>query len=171
MLPWRKLEDYTSFAQDDLKLGKSGVCRVAKKDPDQLKGRDESMSAQNPINLTSIAAAVAQELATGDSEFALRLAMKELRRLQQQGFDELAEPPTTGSAQFDALIAAGARVISRGKPNQPTWGMRLEGPWFPAEDFVVLTGAYRALTVKRTPTEFAAFNIFLKDDSLCFTYK
>lgn len=124
------------------------------------------MNTQQTITLASIATAVAQELAKGDPEFALRLAMKELRRLQLQGFDELREPPTTGSSQFDALIAAGARVISRGRPNQPTWGMRLEAPWFPAEDFMELTDAYRALTVRRTLREFADFNIFLKDDSL-----
>lgn len=74
----------------------------------------------------------------------------------------LLEPPTTGDRRWDALLAAAACIALRGTGTEPGWGSPLPEPWFPAEDLRGgMSEAYRQLTVRRTPREFEAFNIFL----------
>lgn len=102
----------------------------------------------------------------GDIDFALRLALDAVKRLSSMRPYALEMPPTTTDRRWDALPAAGARIALRGSGAKPHWGSRLEGRWFPAEDLREISDAYRALTVWRTPKEFAEFNIFLNAKSL-----
>ncbi len=109
---------------------------------------------------------VRDELKRGDADFALRLALDGLKRLQVMKPTVLKRPGTTGDARWDALLAAGARVALRDSGARPRWGIRLAEPWFPAEGFRKLGDAYRELIVRRTPKEFAEFNVYLNDKSL-----
>ncbi|NUP73316.1 MAG: helix-turn-helix domain-containing protein [Sinomonas sp.] len=112
------------------------------------------------------AEAVRDELSNGDIDFALRLALDAFKRLEGMKPTVLKRPRTTGDERWDALLAAGARIALRGSKAKPRWGSRLAQPWFPAEGMRKVSDAYRQLTVRRTPKEFADFNIFLNDKSL-----
>ncbi|MEA5456815.1 helix-turn-helix domain-containing protein [Sinomonas sp. JGH33] len=109
---------------------------------------------------------IRRELARGDTDMALRLALDATRRLRSMAPKTLKKPRSTGDAHWDALLAAGARIAVRGTGAKPRWGKRLPTAWFPAADTRVLGDAYRRLTVRRTPKELADFNIFLNDKSL-----
>lgn len=117
--------------------------------------------------LDQAARAIALEVANGDSQFALQLAMDCFLQLKSMNPSRLKKPPATGSLRFDALLAAGARAVLDQHPSTPPrWGSKLSEPWFPADDVMELTDEFRALTIRRTPRRFAEFNIFLKDNSL-----
>lgn len=110
---------------------------------------------------------IARELSSGDSEFALRIAMDSLKQLKMMKPEHLKKPSPTGSERFDALLAAGARIALDGNSAQkPRWGAKLQEPWFPGGDTRSMSDAFRELTIKRTSKAFADFNIFLKDNSL-----
>lgn len=127
-----------------------------------------SAPAPTPQSILDQAArAIALEVTSGDSQFALQLAMDCLLQLKTMKPARLKKPPATGSQRFDALLAAGVRVVLDQHPSTPPrWGSKLCEPWFPADDVMELTDEFRALTIQRTPRRFAEFNIFLKDDSL-----
>lgn len=116
--------------------------------------------------LDEAAAAVRAERLNGDIDFALRIALDAFKRLSAMAPKTLKRPPATGDPRWDALLAAGARIALRGSGAKPRWGSGLERPWFPAEDMREISDAYRQLSVRRTPKEFADFNIFLNDKSL-----
>ncbi|MGP5409722.1 helix-turn-helix domain-containing protein [Glutamicibacter ardleyensis] len=113
---------------------------------------------------------IAEELSAGDREFALRLAMDALKYLKTMKPERLKKPRPTGSEQFDALLAAGARLVIEGSsPYMPRWGKKLSAAWFPGSDTRNMGEAFRLLTIKRTPKMFADFNIYIKDNSLEIT--
>ena len=117
--------------------------------------------------LDQVAKDIAEELSQGEREFALRIAMDALKRLKSMRPQRLKKPGSTGSAKFDALLAAGARLVMEGNsPHLPRWGAKLPEPWFPGDDTRTMGEAFRNLTIRRTPKTFADFNIFIKDNSL-----
>lgn len=119
------------------------------------------------VILDQAALDISREIANADSQFALQLAMDTFKRLKAMKPSRLKKPQTTGSREFDALIAAGVRSILEGTTSTPPrWGTKLPEPWFPGDDSANMTDEFRALTIKRTPKRFAEFNIFLKDESL-----
>lgn len=109
---------------------------------------------------------VRTEIARGDADMALRLALDTTRRLSRMSPAALKKPRSTGDRRWDALIAAGARIALRQSGARPRWGVRLTEAWFPAAESRPLGERYRELTIRRTPQEMSDLNIFLNDKSL-----
>jgi hypothetical protein len=103
-----------------------------------------------------------QALAHGNKGSAMRIVLGAIRRLRSDRPETLDPPPAIGEARWDALLAAGARMALRGRPQLPEWtNVRLERPWFPSEGTGIMPDDYRAITIRRTPSELARANIFL----------
>ncbi|MBT2515460.1 helix-turn-helix domain-containing protein [Arthrobacter sp. ISL-30] len=155
----RKLVGELEAGKDTAELGPA--LRVA-----AVLGLTWQAPAPTPQSVLDEAAeAVRDELSNGDIDFTLRLALDAFKRLQAMEPTRLRKPRSTGDLRWDALLAAGARIALRGSKVKPRWGSRLVQPWFPAEGVRRISDAYRQLTVRRTPKEFADFNIFLNDKS------
>lgn len=117
--------------------------------------------------LDSAAQSVRIALDEGSEERALETLLAVFPRLQAMAPETLAPPPRIGVERWDALAAAGARFALRGRTELPGWTeARLEHPWFPVEGRGIMPDDYRAITIRRTPPEFAHANIFLGDHLL-----
>lgn len=121
------------------------------------------------LTIADAAEAIREELARGDTDFALRLLGRALSELQdltdptdRAAF--LAEPPSTGDHRWDTLLAAAvARACRHTGITAPTWTRvePLESWWFPVFDPVLV-----ARTFQRTPVDFAALGIWLDERAL-----
>lgn len=117
--------------------------------------------------LEEAAAGIRRELAHGDSDMALRIALDATNRLRRMPTSSLKKPHSTGDPRWDALLAGGARIARRGVTEKKLrWGSRLAEPWFPGAETRQLGDRYRQLTIRRTPKELAELNIYLNDTSL-----
>lgn len=76
--------------------------------------------------LDQVAKDIAEELSQGERESTLRIAMDALKRLKSMSPQRLKKPESTGSAKFDALLAAGVRLVMEGNlPHMPRWGSEI----------------------------------------------
>ncbi|MEZ5167050.1 MAG: hypothetical protein R2695_11385 [Acidimicrobiales bacterium] len=111
-----------------------------------------------------IASLIAEELARGDTDFALRLLARlvadfRARRSSDDRALIVAEPASTGDDRWDALLGATIQRECRhnGHPI-PAWTNfdTLEQWWFPAGETIL-----RARTMQRTPVDFQRLGIWL----------
>ena len=121
-------------------------------------------AARTWLTAADTAGAIREELARGDTDFALRIlarALSDLRALVDP--DDLAaflaEPPSTGDHRWDTLLAASiGRACRQARIPAPAWtdAPPLRSWWFPVFD-PILT----ARTMQRTPVDLAARGIWL----------
>ncbi|KRF05591.1 hypothetical protein ASH00_08985 [Arthrobacter sp. Soil782] len=110
-----------------------------------------------------------RELEKGDPEFALRILVEVIRQLSAaDDLSEATQPPSMGSAKWDALITAAVRYACRISGQEtPVWTQpkRLPAEWFPY-DFRPLSEAWKDLSRRETPPEFAEVRISIRERSL-----
>ncbi len=119
---------------------------------------------------STLAEAIATELAAGDEEFALRMLLRgiaDLRDLLQEHDDEalsnfLSPPPPTGSQRWDTLLAVSVgRELRRAQHPRPAWTTpaALSSWWFPLDPPPVLF----ARILQRTPPDLACLGIWIDE--------
>lgn len=117
-------------------------------------------------------APIRQEVADGDIDFALRLIIDMLTKIGAapalKPAPRLRRPATTGSLEVDTLILAGIRWALRCSATASTpWPppAALPHPWF-AYGHRSMTAGWKALSIRETPAELSAANIFIRERSL-----
>lgn len=127
--------------------------------------REIGRPARTWITAPDMSAAIKEELARGDEDFALRTligAINDFRGLSDPAEIQefLRRPRPTGDRRWDTLIAAAvAQACRRRGVPAPKWTRRapLETWWFPAEG----GGLLAARTMARTPIDFSRLGIWL----------
>ncbi len=121
------------------------------------------------MTAADVAEAIREELARGDTDFALRMLLRgiaDLRALLDPGdlAAFLAEPPSTGDHRWDTLLAAAvSRELRLRDLAAPRWTTvpALATWWFPAADPVL-----DARTMQRTPIDLSIKGIWLDANAL-----
>lgn len=119
------------------------------------------------------ALAIRAELAAGDLQFALRLVVDLLTHAGalrgSGGVPLLRMPASTRSREFDTFILAGIRFALGAEETQNCpWAapVPLPEPWVVYSSVRRMTPAWRKLSIRETPEELAAANIFIRERSL-----
>jgi HTH-type transcriptional regulator/antitoxin HipB len=130
--------------------------------------QDDGPALDRMLPVPSLARAVRKEIASGDTNFALRLigrSIDELRHLARADWPVfLSPPPSTGDHRWDTLIAgAFRRECRRSGIDAPSWTAVTPLPtwWFPVEDRLLV-----ARTMQRTPIDFSVLGIWLDAKAL-----
>jgi transcriptional regulator with XRE-family HTH domain len=138
----------------------------------RLAGSLEAAGQQGLMTAPATATAVREQLRAGDESWAWRMLLQgrdHLRSMLSRQDDELlgsweAAPSSTGSAGFDALLAALARheFEAAGRP-APDWAHAapLDQPWIPQHPFL---SPDHVMT--QTPEWLRALNIFVPNRDL-----
>ncbi|MDY7101236.1 MAG: hypothetical protein S0880_08615 [Actinomycetota bacterium] len=126
------------------------------------------MPGPETLTVARAAEAIRDELARGDTDFALRLLARmvaDLRRCAAQDLEAfVAAPTSTGDGRWDTLIAAVvARECRHRGASTPEWTAvpPLDSWWFPDDDPVLM-----ARTMQRTPVDLRIKGIWLDGKAL-----
>lgn len=131
-----------------------------------------SRPAEYQFSAQESAAAIGAELARGDVDFAFRMlarAVTNFRRLTpEQRRDALKKPRTTGSTEWDTLLAVViGRECDKAGIQRPDW---TNPPPLPTEWIVTSVSApserWIAKTKSRTPNEFSKLGIWFDPGNL-----
>jgi len=121
------------------------------------------------------ARSISRELAHGDHDFALRLAVDLFTEARDAGDGHetpfLRRPEPTGNPKVDTLILAGLRWALGSKDGDlRPWPApkALRSPWF-AYGFRGLSEAWKDLSTRETPPELASANVYIRERSLIST--
>lgn len=144
--------------------------RVGRSQPEvkRLLDRARSRSSRGWPTAAEYAAAVGDELAAGDEDFALRLVVGALGVFRQLDVDAtgtfLAERPHTGSHRWDVLYRAAMGWVARerGIP-APSW---TRPPALATWWFVRPEPALAGRAMQRTPVELALVGVWIDAESL-----